>query len=434
MIKMMRMPMEEICRITGGTYIPAVQGTLPLIRRMTAELSHVQEGYLFCCIQTEYFAAQREMLLAKLRGASIVLGEVPPYKNDIAYIQVTSAASAVQALAEAYRGTLQAKVIGIAGSTGKTTTKELLYSILSQRYAVSKSDGNRNGRLGLPMSVLDIGEEDDFAVLEMGISEPGNMDVLCRIARPDIAVILNIGEAHWEGFGSYEGIFREKTKLISYLPEDGTVFLNADDEWLKTIQGEAERKTIFFGSREYSGSLPFPGEHFRLNASAAAAAAAYLGSTREEIFTGIENTEPMPGRCFTERTKTLTLIEDHYNAAPLSVKAALDLLSGMKTGKTAVLGDMLELGERSEELHRELGRYAAALDIDRMVFIGRYAEDMYREVKEAGGKELRYYMTVDDYLHAGEQIVRKGDTVLLKASRAMHFERLVPFIKSFDGP
>lgn len=428
----MIMTMVDICKITGGSYIPPTQGPPPVVRGITAELDRVREGYLFCSIQTERFAAQKEMLLAKLRGAVLVLGEVPPYQNNMPYIQVSAIVPAVQALAEAYRATLRTRVIGITGSTGKTTTKELLASILSQRYRVSKSEENMNNRLGLPMSVLNIGEGDDFSVLEMGISEFGNMDVLCRIARPDIGVILNIGEAHWEGLGSYAGVFREKTKLISCLPPDGAGFLNADDEWLKTFTDEGRRKIFFFKSREYGGRLPFLGEHFRLNASAAAAVAAYLGLTKEEIAAGIEKTEPVSGRCFIEHTQKLTLIEDHYNAAPLSMKAALELLSGMTTGKTAILGDMLELGERSEELHTQLGSYAASMSIDRMIFIGPLAESMYREVKKAGGKELHYYKTVEDLLRSGEQLARKGDTVLLKASRAMHFERLVPFLKSLD--
>lgn len=416
---------EELCALTGGELFPAETARENTVTGITAELLGVKKGMLFCCLQREPYAAQKEMIVARLRGAAAVLGEVTPYSYKIPFIRVPHVLSALQALAGAYRARLHTKIIGITGSVGKTTTKEMLASVLSQKYRVYKTPGNLNSQSGVPACVLNIRPDDEFAVLEMGISEPDEMEKLSRIVRPDIGVILNIAAVHLEGLGDLPSVLREKSEIFTYMPPDGMIVLNRDDALLNQITEVRGISPRFFSREDYHEALPFPGEHFRLNAAAAAAVAQVLGFSREEIAEGIAHTPSVPQRCSVETLGTLTLINDYYNANPISVKAAIDLLCGMPEPRTAILGDMLELGSRSDELHREIGVYAAAKKLDRLVFIGPGARSMYLAAKEtaADGMAL-YYADVEAFENSAEPLLPADGTVLMKASRKMAFEKV----------
>ena len=416
---------EELCALTGGELFPAETERENTVTGITTELFLVRKGVVFCCLQRQSYAAQQEMIVARLRGAAAVLGETEPYNYKIPFIRVPNALSALQALAGAYRARLHTKIIGITGSVGKTTTKEMLASVLSQNYRVYKTPGNMNSQSGVPACVLNIREDDEFAVLEMGISEPGEMKRLSRIVRPDISVILNIGAVHLERLGNLPSVLREKSEIFTYMPPDGMIFLNRDDMLLNRITEVRGISTSFFSHEDYLAPLPFPGEHFRLNAAAAAAVAEALGFSREEIAEGIAHTPTVPQRCSVETVGTLTLINDFYNANPISVKAAIDLLCEMPAPRTAILGDMLELGSDSDELHREIGMYAASKKSDRLVFIGSLAKSMYLAAKEtAADREILYYEDVEAFDKSAELLLPAVGTVLMKASRKMMFENV----------
>lgn len=420
---MISISFEELCGITGGELFPGETERKNTVTGITTELMKVRKGVLFCCLTLLPYAAQQEMIAARLRGASAVLGEVTPFSYKIPFIRVSNVITALQALAEAYRGRLHTKIIGITGSVGKTTTKEMLASVLARKYRTYKTPGNLNSQSGVPACVLNIREEDEFAVLEMGISEPGEMERLSRVVRPDISVILNIGEVHLEGLGDLPSVLREKSEIFTYMPPDGMIFLNRDDALLNKITGVRGISPVFFSRDDYDARMPFPGEHFRLNAAAAAAVTAALGFSREEIAAGIAETPPVPQRCYIEKAGTLTLISDFYNANPVSMKAAIDLLCEMPAPRTAILGDMLELGSKSEGMHREIGAYAASKKIDQLVFIGSLARSMYIAAKEtAEGRKVRYYEDVEAFVKHAENLRPAGGTVLVKASRKMAFE------------
>lgn len=423
--KMISFSFEELCALTGGELFPAEMDRANTVTGITTELVRVKMGDVFCCLKRQSYAAQQEMIVARLRGAAVVLGETEPYSYKIPFIRVPNALSALQALAGAYRARLHTTIIGITGSVGKTTTKEMLASVLSQKYRVYKTPGNMNSQSGVPACVLNIREDDEFAVLEMGISEPGEMKRLSRIVRPDISMILNIGAVHLEGLGDLPSVLREKSEIFTYMPPGGMIFLNRDDALLSKITDIRGISPRFFSPGDYLDPLPFPGVHFRLNAAAVAAVAEALEFSREEIIEGIARTPSIPQRCSVETEGALTLINDFYNANPISMKAAIDLLCEMPAPRTAILGDMLELGSKSDELHRDLGAYASSKEIDRLVFVGPLAKSMYLAAKEtAADREILYYASVEAFEKSAEPLLPASGTVLMKASRKMMFEKV----------
>lgn len=423
---------EEICKITDGEFFSAGTPDESTVTEITADLKKIRNGCLFCCLQHRKYAAQCEMIIARLNGAAMVLGEINPYNYKIPFVRVSDSFSALQSLTEVYRARLKTKIIGITGTVGKTTTKEMLASVLSQKYRLYKTPESNNALSPVVDSVLSIRETDDFAVLELGIATPGEMEAMSRIVRPDIAVITNIGEAHLEGLKDLPTVLYEKSKIFDYMPSDGKIFLNRDDALLKNMTNVRGVSPDFFSRNDYTDPLPFPGEHFRLNAAAAAAVAKNLGFSHEEIAEGIARTVPAQQRCSVEKVGSVLFIDDYFNANPMSMKAAIDMLCEMPYPRTAILGDMLELGGRAESLHREIGEYAASKQIDKLVFIGSQAEYMYLAAKEtaADNKVVLHYADIEAFQNSGDPATYTGGTVLLKASRGMIFEKVKEIILS----
>jgi UDP-N-acetylmuramoyl-tripeptide--D-alanyl-D-alanine ligase len=299
---------------------------------------------------------------------------------------------------------------------GKTSTKEWIASVLSEKYKVLKTEGNFNNEIGLPLTLLRIRREHQGAVVEMGISDFGEMTRLSKIARPDICVITNIGRCHLENLKDRDGVLKAKSEIFTYMNPEGWVCLNGEDDKLRTITKVHGKKPLFFGieagdggekavyltnikSKGLLGSsallhirtaageettvaeLPLPGEHMLLNAAAAACVAHVLGLTLDQIRSGLSKAESVGGRSHLLSLANYTVIDDCYNANPVSMKAALDLLMLADTPKAAVLGDMFELGEDAASMHREVGAYAAGQNIQRLYFIGEQAKEMYLGAK-----------------------------------------------------
>lgn len=398
------------------------------------------------------------------KGAMGILCEQEIDNCPVPYILVEDSFKALKAVAEFYRKQLSVKVVGITGSVGKTSTKEFIASVLAVKFKVLKTEGNFNNEIGLPLTVLSIREEHEIAVLEMGISDFGEMHRLSQIARPDVCVMTNIGQCHLENLGTREGILKAKSEIFDFMNPEGYVFVNGDDDLLKRLDKKGNHEPICFGcdpsneiyasdvlSKGLFGSLatihadlsvfpveiPLPGAHMVLNALAAAGVGLKFGLTIHEIKQGIAGVESVSGRSHVISLPAYTLIDDCYNANPASMRAAINLLSTALGRKTAILGDMFELGEREEQLHGEVGAYAVESKIDVLICTGKLSRKMYERAAETNGTSLENQKTRIYYFETREQmmeelphILKKGDTILVKASHGMQFEKVVAQLKN----
>ena len=381
-----------------------------------------------------------------------VLGDV-----DYPYIRVSSCTEALKDLAEHYRRSLDIKVVGITGSVGKTSTKEMIASVLSEKYNVLKTEGNFNNEIGLPLTVFNIREEHEVAVLEMGISHFGDMKPLAKIARPDVCVITNIGYAHLENLGTRDGILKEKSSMTDYMNPKGSVIFNGDDDKLKSYTSRDGRTPVYFGltascpfhvenierkglkgtyaefvtpTSRFHAHISIPGDHMIYNALAGVAVGYALGMDNEAIARGIEKLVPIAGRNNLIEAKHYTIIDDCYNANPASMKSSLDVLAYADTRKVAILGDMGELGADELAMHREVGAYAAFKNTDVLVCIGALSKDMAEAAKEtvlATEKNMKvfHFDTKEDFYQNMGQILKENDTILVKASHFMEFPEIV---------
>lgn len=413
-------------------------------------------------------------------GAMGVICEKAPENPRGAYILVKDSFQALKDVAEYYRKQLSIKVVGITGSVGKTSTKEFVASVLSKGFRVLKTEGNFNNEVGLPLTVLQIREDCEIAVLEMGISDFGEMHRLSKIARPDVCLITNIGQCHLENLGTRDGILKAKTEIFDFMQEGGQICLNGDDDKLVTIKEVRGSIPIFFGSgsnsavyadhyenrglmgsrarihirnalgaagteADFEVEIPLPGEHMLYNALAATAVGALFGLSTQQIQAGIRDVEAVGGRSHVIRTDRLTLIDDCYNANPVSMKAAIDLLhmtdvsdmagrseQSQGSRKVAILGNMFELGADEVMLHREVGIYAAERKIDVLICVGSLCKNMYDgALSVAPSSDRIYYYADKDTLFADiGTIIHDGDIVLVKASHGMHFEEIIRFLCS----
>ena len=397
------------------------------------------------------------------KGALGVVCEKAPDEPKGPYILVDNSLEALKSIAKWYRQQLNIKVVGITGSVGKTSTKEFISAVLSQKYQVLKTEGNFNNEIGLPLTILKIREAHEIAVLEMGINNFGEMHRLSEIAKPDLCVITNIGQCHLENLGSREGILKAKSEIFDFMNENGRVCVNGDDDMLTTIQEVKGMRPIRFGLgnqndvsasdiiskglfgsscnihvgyKSFSAEIPLPGAHMVLNALAASAVGSLLDMTNREIAAGIASVMPVGGRSNILREANWTIIDDCYNANPVSMKAALDLLCMADTRKVAILGDMGELGDNEHLLHQEVGEYAVLKRIDLLVCVGSLSLTMYEgakhQVEESAmsTSRLLYYGTRDELVTALSQLIKPNDTILVKASHFMGFENVVKAIQT----
>ena len=398
------------------------------------------------------------------KGAlAAVCEKLPQDIDDGGYgvcILVEDSFVALKKIAAYYRQQLDCKVIGITGSVGKTSTKEIIASVVSKRYVTHKTQGNFNNEVGVPLTVLECREDTEVLVLEMGINHFGEMDRLSKIGRPDVMVITNIGECHLEFLGDRDGVLRAKTECFTNMNPDGLVFLNGDDDKLAKVAMVHGRKPVFFGlsgkkdyyatdietqgllgikatlhsqkGYELAVTIPIPGMHMVYNALSALAIGDYLAIDRSLIAQGIEEVQALGGRSNIIRTDKFTVIDDCYNANPTSMEAAIKLLMRADGLRVAILGDMFELGEDEAALHEKVGRMAASSDIDMIIFIGELSLNMYNGAKSVRDDGVYYYKTVDEAMGKLKCIVPKQASVLVKASHSMGFDRIVGLLTGQD--
>ncbi len=366
--------------------------------------------------------------------------------HNVLFFPVEDPLKGLQNLAAIYRSRFpQLKVIGVTGSNGKTTTKEMLASILEQDGRAYKNPGNLNSEIGLPLSILGMGREQDYAVFEMGISHAGEMDVMVNIAKPSMAVITNIGSAHIGYIGSKRRIAEEKRKIFSFLGDSGTAFIHEDEPFADFLAEPLTSRIVSYGLRHVQGlqeirdcglkgqdivlsdctiHLPLPGRHNLNNALAALAVARDLGLSWEKIKDGLEGLDAVFGRTQIFEG-AVRVIQDCYNANPDSAAAALRMFGELPwTGRRiAVLGDMLELGLESKALHSALGQNLADLPVDEVFFLGKEMSAAAREYEKCG-KAGRHYFSFEELRDALLSFSKPGDLILLKGSRGMELERL----------
>lgn len=368
-------------------------------------------------------------------------------------IKVDDTLLAMQNLAKKLREKLKnIPLIAITGSVGKTTTKDMVYAVLSAKYKTLKTKGNFNNNIGMPLTLINYSNEEAI-VLEMGMNHLGEISFLSNIAKPDTAIIINVGHSHIGNLGSRENILKAKMEIVDGMSNEGMLVINDDNDMLKTVKNTKQR-LIKFGfkganditaynvmvsdnttefmikenEKEYKIKLKLVGENFIYNALAAWIIGKIYNVEPDERVKALENCEFTKMRMNIENKNGIIMINDCYNASPESMKVALEALSKQDAKrKIAILGDMLELGEYSEKLHEEVGENVAKNEIDKLYTVGKLAQNIKNGAINAGMLEqnVKSYDTLEDILKEIKTLIGKGDAVLVKASRAMSFEKII---------
>lgn len=455
---MKNMTLQNIATACQGTYFGSPEALQKEVAGIAIDSRKMEKDWLFVATKGERVDGHSFINQVMENGAAAVISEKELTDANFPYILVEDSFIALKKIAAYYREQLDIKVVGITGSVGKTSTKEMIASVLSTKFKVQKTQKNFNNEVGLPLTVFSISDEHEVAVLEMGISDFGEMTRLTNIAKPDICVITNIGQCHLENLGDRDGVLKAKTEIFLGMKENGEVVLNGEDDKLLTVKNVAGKPVHYFSktkteeaevyasnivSRGLLGTnctihtqqgdmdvhIQMPGEHMVNNALTATVVGLLCNLTLEQIKEGIEKAETLAGRSHIIETEKYIVIDDCYNANPVSMRAALDLLATAKGRKVAIIGSMFELGEKEEQLHYDTGVYAADKDIDVIVALGQLGAKIYEGAKAAGEKEVYHFETVDEFLQQKDSVLKEKDTILVKASHGMHLERIVENLK-----
>lgn len=436
----MKLTFSEIASITNGLLV----GEDSLACGLTTDTRDLAEGNLFVALVGENFDAHNFIEAGQAANASAVLVS-RHCKTETPQIIVNDTCHALHVLATAWRGRFNIPIIGVTGSNGKTSVKELIKQILETQGSVLATIGNLNNHIGVPLTLFRLNEMHRFAVIEMGANHIGEIATLTQIAKPDIGVVTNIGPAHLEGFGSIDGVASAKSEIYQYLNPQGIAIVNADEiyrnSW-KDIIGR--RMQISFGLEQSADvscekmdsdfikvSTPTGvirvrmhvlGQHTLYNVCAAVAACLGLAIDIEDIKTGLETAKPIPGRLV--QLKGISgsrILDDTYNANPASLFAALDVQSQGGGEHWLVLGDMGELGNESVELHKKAGEMAKEYGVKRLFGLG----DLTKSAVEAFGIGAQHFSNHAQIIKALQDDVHEKVCVLVKGSRAMHMEKIV---------
>lgn len=450
-IEMKNVAVKDIVKACSGELLYGKGETQ--VEHVSFDSREQKEHMLFVPLAGERTDGHQFIASAFANGAVAVLtseherADIPGELRNYAWIRVKDTKAALQSLARWYRGQIKMPIIGITGSVGKTTTRAMVAEALSGSFSVYQTRGNLNSQIGVPVMLLETGDE-EIAVLEMGMSEAGEMDRLTQMVRPEIAIITCIGVAHIEQLKTRENICREKLAIAHGMKRDGILLLNGDDDMLAAMRDTAEQKVYLYGTgaecefraeniRIVAGkaefdmvyrekrvpvSLSMPGRHNVLNALAALAACELSGA---DIEAGAERLSAFQGVKMRQQIDSLdgyTVIDDSYNANPDSMKAGLRVLMEYPAQgrKVAVLGDMLELGREEAAFHEEIGSFAAAIGVDILCTIGERAAKMEKPARETAGQiSVKHFESREELTAYLKKLLEPGDVVLLKASRGM---------------
>lgn len=439
---MKNLTLKNIIAETGGRYFGDEAALELEVGSITTDSRAAAEGCLFAAIVGERVDGHNYVAQTFEKGALCALCErkVEAQGNVIV---VESTLAALQKIAAFYRRQFDIPFVGITGSVGKTTAKEMIACVLSQRFNVHKTAGNFNNELGVPLTLFGLREEHTAAVIEMGISDFGEMRRLTKMAAPDCAVFTLIGCAHLEFLGDREGVLRAKGEITEGMSKCGKIVANGDDDLLSVHNFGLEKITfgkgancdvraenvvasadgtkcdIIIGDRRIACQIPVFGEHIVYAALMAAAVGAQYGLSDSEIAKGILCYEPVGSRGRVIEEGGIRIIDDCYNANPTSVASAISSLAGLEGRKIAILGDMLELGEDSDKMHRQTGEAALEKGIDIVLTTGEMS------LHTAQGANGRHFNSKEELIAALPEIIREGDSILVKASNSCRFGEIV---------
>ncbi len=452
---------QRLTDIVAACNGQVVRGGDCLVPGVSIDSRTIRPGELYVALRGKRLDGHRFCAAAIAAGAcGVMVSDAAAMPAAGAVVVVDDTLAALGRVAGWYRRLMPVRAVAVTGSNGKTTTKEMLGAVLGRRLRTLVPEGSYNNDVGVPLTVLRLDRQTEVAVFEIEMNELGGTDRLGRICAPEIGIITNVGDTHLEFMHDRAGVAEEKAELLGVLGPGGTAVLNADDHLVMDIGGRFPRlRRITFGLERaadvfggdiqdsisgvrfrlmgrYPVRLPLPGRHNVSNALAAAAAARALELDWEDIVAGLEGFRPPPLRLAVVDLGEVVLIEDCYNSNPQSMKAALGVLAGSapRERRLAVLGDMLELGSRSAELHEALGRDAAGA-VDRLVAVGSMGEHTVRGAIAAGLAANRSWLFADSRAAAEAvfDIIRAGDRILVKGSRAIALEIVSQEIRKHYG-
>jgi len=460
---MRRCTLAEVARLAGGTLL---QGDPMLaIDRLHTDTRTLTAGDCFVALRGDRFDGHTFVPEAKRHGAvaAMVSNRVPEAPSDLGLVEVPNTLEALQRFAGTYRSLLPVRTVGVTGSSGKTSTKELIAAVLRTRFRTKATEGNLNNHIGVPLTLIRLDEEDEYAVIEMGMNHPGEIAPLAAMTAPFIGVISSIGPAHIEFFSSQEAIAEEKAALLAALPSHGVAVLNHDDEWSRRIAPRNGVRVVWVGSGAEASfraddlritdaglafnlrhgddsvlvRLPFHNRVMASNALLAAAVGVECGLSLDEIARGLEAAQLPGARMQVVRARGASIINDAYNANPASMRAALVALKEFPgaTRRLAVLGSMGELGQHADELHHGIGEFAAKQDLALLIAVGPHS-DACRAGALAAGMNPDAIALAYDAKEAGALLaerLREGDAVLVKGSHFMGLEKLVAGLAQEGG-
>lgn len=454
---MERLTLEQILFAVQGKCLNTVDTGNISITSVSTDSRNVKKDSLFIPLKGESFDGHLFIESAFEKGASIALTqeELEPKGNDV-LVWVKDTKKALADLASYYRSQFALPVIAVTGSVGKTSTKDLIASVLESKYKVHKTQGNFNNEIGLPLTIFGLEKEHEVLVVEMGMNHFGEIHNLTKIARPYIAVITNIGVSHIEHLGSREGILKAKCEILDGMNQEGILIVNGEDDLLKnltidnTLITYGKSPTHLYYATEIKATdtaaisarihtpisnmeitIPALGEHMIDNALAAIAIAQYLNLSTKEIIDGLLAYQPSKMRMDLQTTTNgVGVINDAYNASPESMKAAIEVLTTIPNTKRriAILGDMFEMGKYAKGLHYEVGQYIGKkANIDLLVTVGELSKFIYEGAEEQGmsKEKILHFQTQEDLILNIKWLIQPQDLVLIKASRGMKLEKTV---------
>lgn len=446
---MLELNLQEIVKATKGTLLK--EADVKEIKAVSTDTRKIEEGTLFIALKGENFNGNNYVLDAFNKGAKIAIVDevkcdINELKDGVSLIKVENTRRALMDLAKFYREKLGLKVVGITGSAGKTSTKDLVAAVLSDKYKVFKTKGNFNNEIGLPLMILELDSTYDVAILEMGMRGLGQIRELAEIASPDLGIITNIGISHIEILKTRENILKAKMEITTFFDKNNTLVVCGNDDFLgdlpkaeykivKTGVGEdfeigaknialeelSSTFTVYDGEKEEEFSLDMPGKHNISNLMLGIAIAKELGLSFEEMKRGLNNIEATSMRLELIKKDEFSILNDCYNSSPVAVKSSIDVMKNIEgKRRIAVLGTMKELGHKSEEAHEEIGKYAKENGIDKILCCGEFSEN----IKNGYGEECTVYPNKEALISTLLNIICEGDIILVKASRSLKFEEI----------
>lgn len=451
--------LNEAASVMSGELLNADGKTL--ICSVSKDSREIENGALFFAFNGENFNGHKFVKDAVDRGAvCAVVNRDEDIPDGLPVIKVKSTNQALLDLAGAYRSKINIPVIAVTGSVGKTSTRVMLGHVLSQKYKTLVTKGNLNNEIGVPLTLFRLDSTYDIAVIEMGMNHFGELSRITAAAKPDTAIITNIGYAHIGNLGSRDGILKAKLEVLEGLSNDGTVILCGDDDKLWEINGTLDFETLYCGTENkkcelvaenvatyadgteftfefdgnnYRARTSVPGMHHVYNALICILAGIKYTVPMKDILSGITEFAPVGMRQATSKINGYTVIKDCYNANPTSMKAGLDVLrlSNDGTRKVACLGDMMELGTISEEAHLKIGKLIPSYDVDCLITVGERAALIAKGAEDAGMSKANIYSYKNnsEVCENIKKILKDNDVILLKASRSMKLEEIADFLE-----